>query len=402
MPTPQPDASRVPPDPATLCARPPAATSGATPPLTPSIHLASVYEIDGLDQIDAIFEGRLDGHYYARDGHPNARQLAAKLAAIEAAGAGLICGSGMAAVSAVMFALLEAGSHVALADSLYGRSTVLAARELSRFGVAMNTFDATRPETLRSIARPGITRLALVETISNPLLRVADLDALAAECDDLDISLVVDHTFAPLLCRPLDHGASLVIHSLTKLVGGHSDVTLGAVLGPAEAIASINRVAATVGLTANPFDCWLALRGLATLSVRVERACANAASLAEFLAHHRAVAAVWYPGLPNHPDHDRARLLFGGVYGNMITVNVGTRERADAVICALHGSIPFAPSLGDTATTLSHPATTSHRGQTPEQWKLQGITPGLIRFSIGIEDVADLRCELKHALDAIA
>jgi cystathionine beta-lyase/cystathionine gamma-synthase len=374
---------------------------GATTPLTPSVHLAAVYEVEGLDQIDAIFEGRADGFFYARDGHPNARQLAAKLAALEGADAGLICGSGMAAVSAVMLGLLEAGSHVALADSLYGRSTVLASREMSRFGVTMDTFDATRPETLRAIVRPGVTRLALVETISNPLLRVADLDGLAAECDGLGLALVVDHTFAPLLCRPLDHGASLVVHSLTKLVGGHSDVTLGVVLGPSSLMPTIARVAATVGLTGNPFDCWLALRGLATLAVRVERACANALALADALGRHRAVAAVWYPGLASHPDHDRAKRLLGGSYGNMITIDVGTRVRADQVIQALHGAIPFAPSLGDTATTLSHPATTSHRGQTPEQWAAQGITPGLIRLSIGIEDERDLRRELERALDTI-
>ncbi len=383
------------PDPATICARPPLPNPSKTPPLAPPLQLSSVYEFRGIDQVDAVYEGREPGYIYARDGHPNAAQLAAKVAALEGGEAALVCASGMAAESALMLAMLGQGDRVAIAEGLYGRTTMLAAKELSRFGIGHDLFDQSRPETLRAALTPT-TRLVFVETLSNPLLRMADIAGLAAITRPAGVALAVDHTFAPLLCRPLELGADVVVHSATKSIGGHSDVTLGLLVGSKARIDHLAPIASTFGLTGNPFDSWMALRGAATLALRTERTCATALELARRLEGHPAVARVNYPGLPSHPDHDLARRVLRG-FGAMISFDVGGRSQAGLFIEGLR-HIPYAPSLGDVSTTLSHPTTTSHRSQTPEQWARQGITPGLIRLSVGLEAVEDLWADLDRAL----
>ncbi len=386
------------PDPATTCARGADDVPMRTAPLAPALQLSAVYRIAGLEQVDALYEGHAPGFIYARDGHPNAAQLAAKVAALEGAEAALVCASGMAAESAVFLALLSQGDEIAISEGLYGRSAVLVGRELARFGIGHRTFDATGPETLRAALTPS-TRLVFAETLSNPLVRLADIAGLAEVARAAGARLVIDHTFAPLLCRPLELGAEAVTHSATKLIGGHSDLTLGLLAGGRDLVARASSVASTFGLAGNPFESWLALRGVATLALRSARACANALALAERLAAHPKVRAVHYPGLASHPDHARAARVLSGGFGTIVTIDLGGRAEADAFIRALQ-HIPFAPSLGDAATTLSHPATTSHRNQTPEQWARQGITPGLVRLSIGLEDPDDLAGDLAQALRA--
>lgn len=386
---------------ATACARPAETPPSVTTPVAPPLQLSSVYKVTGLDQIDALYRGEEAGFFYARDAHPNAASLAAKVAALEGAEAALVCASGMAAESAVMLAALGQGDEVALADGVYGRTAVLVGRELSRFGVAHRAFDATRPESLREVLTPR-TRLVFAETLSNPLLRLADVAGLAevVRASGFDARLVIDHTFAPLLCRPLSLGADAVVHSLTKLIGGHSDVTLGLLAGSKALIERASGLASTFGLTGNPFESWLCLRGLSTLSLRSERACATALDLAHRLGGHPRVMAVHYPGLPNHPDHESAAAVLRGGFGTICTIDLGGRDQADALIRGLR-HVPFAPSLGDVATTLSHPATTSHRGESPERWARQGITPGLVRLSIGLEDADDLWDDFRQALDGV-
>ena len=384
------------PNPATTCARPPIANPSKTPPLAPPLQLSSVYEFTGIEQVDAVYQGEQPGFVYARDAHPNAFQLAAKVAAIEAGEAALVCGSGMAAEAALMLGLLGQGDRVALAEGLYGRTTTLVAKELARFGIGHDLFDQSRPATLREALTPT-TRLAFVETLSNPLLRMADIEGLAAIARPAGVILAVDHTFAPLLCRPLAIGADVVVHSATKSIGGHSDVTLGLLVGSKSLIDRLTPIASTFGLTGNPFDSWMALRGIATLAVRTERASANALELARRLEPHPAVVRVHYPGLPSHPDHALAARVFRGTFGAMLSFDLGGRSEAEAFVRNL-GHIPYAPSLGDVSTTLSHPTTTSHRFQTPEQWARQGITPGLIRLSVGIEAVEDLWLDIDGAL----
>jgi cystathionine beta-lyase/cystathionine gamma-synthase len=308
----------------------------------------------------------------------------------------MVCASGMAAEAAAFLACVGQGEAIAISDGLYGRSVALVTRELARFGVEHRTFDPTRPDTLRAVLTPA-TRMVFAETLSNPLVRLAEVAGLAEVAREAGALLVIDHTFAPLLCRPIALGADAVTHSLTKLIGGHSDLTLGLLAGSRRLIDRAATVAATFGLTGNPFESWLALRGIATLALRSARACSTALVLAERLAGHPRARAVHYPGLPQHPDHARAARLLEGGFGTIVTIDLGGRPEADAFIRGLR-HIPFAPSLGDVATTLSHPATTSHRNQTAEQWARQGIGPGLVRLSIGLEDPDDLWDDLARAL----
>ncbi len=384
----------------TVCARPAASAPSTSKPLVPPLDLSIVYTLRSLDHVDAIYNKAEPGYIYARDGHPNATQLAAKIATLEAADAGLVCASGMAAEAALFLAGLGQGEDVALSEGLYGRTVGLITRELARFGVGWTSFDATRPETLKEAINPR-TKMVFVETLSNPLVRLADISALAEIAHSANATLIVDHTFAPILCQPVKLGADAVTHSATKLIGGHSDLTLGLVAGTREVLDRATPVASTFGLTGNPFESWLCLRGMATLGIRSERSCANALALAEKLESQPAIKAVHYPGLASHPDHARAATMLSGGFGTIVTIDVGERSQADAFIRALE-HIPFAPSLGDVATTLSHPATTSHRGQSPEQWARQGITPGLVRLSIGIEDVDDLWADLERGFAALS
>ncbi len=387
------------PDPATTCARPPRPAPSSTPPLNPPLQLSSVYEFADLDRVDAVYQGREPGFIYARDGHPNAAQLAGKVAELEAGEAALVCASGMAAEAALFLAHLGQGDRVALSGGIYGRTTVLVAQELARFGVGHDLYDSTRPETLRAALTPR-TRIAFAETLSNPLLRLADIEGLAAVARPAGVILAVDHTFAPLLCRPLALGADVVVHSGTKSIGGHSDVTLGLLVGSRDLIGRTAPIASTFGLTGNPFDSWMALRGLATLAVRTDRTAATALELARRLEGDRRVERVHYPGLASHPDHALAARILTGGSGAIVSFDVGGRDRVDRLIRAL-GHIPYAPSLGDVSTTLSHPTTTSHRSQSPEQWASQGITPGLIRLSVGLESAEDLWADLDQALGRI-
>ena len=314
----------APPRDSTLCARSAPAPPSASAPLVPSIDVSVVYRIADLDQIDSINEGRLKGFSYARDSHPNAVELAGKIAGIERAEAALVCASGMAAIASTLLALLNQGDHVVLSDGLYGKTTTLVARELLRFGITHDRFDSSRPDSLASLLTSR-TRMIIAETISNPLLRVADLEGICRVAREAGVPVLVDNTFAPLLCKPVEQGATFVMHSVTKLIGGHSDLTCGAVAGPRASIDRIATVASTFGQTGNPFESWLALRGISTLSLRAARASATALELADRLEAHAGVARVYYPGLPSHPDFELARRLLKNGFGAMVTFDVGGR-----------------------------------------------------------------------------
>lgn len=371
---------------------------GRTCPLVPPLYQSSVYTLADLDALDAIYDAGEPGFIYARDAHPNASHLAARLAAIEGGSWAVVCGSGMAAITAILLSHLSAADHVVASNRLYGKSTALLSTELARFGVHASFVDTNDlSEVKKALSAP--TRLLHVETISNPLLRVADIAALAVVAHDHGCRLVVDNTFAtPVLCRPLELGADLVMESLTKMIGGHSDVTLGLVCGKGEIPPEVPRVVSTWGLTSGPFDCWLAERGLATLPLRMQAASANALQLAPWLAAQPGVSRVIYPGLPDHPDHELARRVLGGHFGNLLCFELaGGRDAVNHFLHQARG-VPLSPSLGDTTTTCSHPATTSHRFVSPAEKKRQGITDGLVRLSVGIEEIASIRAELSRGL----
>jgi cystathionine beta-lyase/cystathionine gamma-synthase len=369
---------------------------GPTAPLTPPLYPTAVYVFPDLDAVDAVYTQQQPGFIYARDGHPNAARLADQLTRLEAAAWGVVCGSGMAAVSAAVLPLVAAGDRLVVSDKLYGKTTKLLRQELKRFGVTCTAVDACDLDAVTAACQAGPVRAVFVETLSNPMCRLPDLPALAEISRAAGAKLIVDNTFAtPVLCKPLALGADLVVESLTKLIGGHSDLTLGYVggtdpdHGPAVAAA-----VSTWGLAAPPFDCWLAERGLSTLALRTDTAAANARALADWLAEQPAVRRVVYPGRPDHPDHALAKRLVPG-FGTMLCFELADREAVNRFLRAAPG-VPFSPSLGHVTSTVSHPDTTSHRSDSPADKARQGITPGLVRLSVGCESFRLVRDELSR------
>ena len=378
-----------------LCPRPDRLPPQATSPLSPPIFQSAVYRCESPQQAAELMTGELPGYIYRRDGHPNADLLADKLRELHAAERAIVCASGMAALAAAALSQLSTGDHVVVSNQLYGRNLTLLVQELSRLGVANTVVDTCDARATEAAFQPS-SKMLVVETITNPCLRVPDLALLARLARQRGARLLVDNTFAgPLLCRPLELGADLVLESLTKIINGHSDVILGTLLGKADCWQRVPQVVSTWGLASSPLDCWLTLRGLGTLALRVERSSANALAAAEFLARQPAVEAVHYPGLAAHPDHRLAAAQFGGRYGSMVTFTLPGGTAAAETFIAAAERIPFSPSLGDLSTTLSHPESTSHRGHTPEQRAALGIFGGTIRLSVGIESSG-------YILDALA
>jgi len=376
----------------------PASSSRAVvTPLQPSV----VYASASPDALDDQYMGRAKGYTYAREGHPNADVLAQKIDGMEGATGGFILGSGMAAVTAAMLGCLKAGDHVLGGDQLYGRSMRMMSSELPRLGIETSLADPTDAAAMAAALRPN-TKMILIEVVSNPTLRVADVPAIAALARARGIHLCVDNTFTtPRSFRPFEHGADIVLHSVTKLLAGHSDVTLGWVAAREPEIrAAMLGTSVTLGLTPSPFDCWLAERGLYSFELRYDRAEENAARLADAIAPLPGVKRVLYPMRPDHPDHNRAAHLLSGRGGTMVTFEIeGGRAHTNALVQAA-GNIAFAPTLGDIGTTLSHPATSSHRALTPERRAQLGLGEGVFRVSVGVEPVEILIAEFTEAIAA--
>lgn len=378
---------------------PASASRAVGTPIQPSV----VYASDDPDMLDAQYAGELKGYTYAREGHPNAEALAARIDALEGAEGGLIVGSGMAAVTAALMGVLSAGDHVIGGDQLYGRSLRLMTQDLARFGIATSLADPTDVAAIEAAIRPE-TRMILLEVVSNPTLRVADMPAILALAKARGILVAVDNTFTtPRGYRPFDQGADILIHSVTKMLAGHSDATLGYVAARDPAIRkAIYDFAVTTGLTPSPFDCWLAERGLYSFHLRYDRAEANAAALAEHLATLPGVRRVIYPTRADHPDHNRARAILGSRGGHMLSFEVaGGRAAANALTRAMP-DLAFAPTLGDIGTTLSHPASSSHRAVAPEARQRLGISEGFFRISVGVEDIDLLRHDFAAGVAAAA
>ena len=367
-------------------------------PLQPSV----VYASPDIDTLHAQYEGRATGYTYGREGHPNADVLAQKIDAMEGGEGGIILGSGMAAVSATLMGLLKSGDHIVGGNQLYGRSLRMLTQDLPRFGITTTLADPTDAQAFADAIQPQ-TKLILIEAVSNPTLRVADMEGITKLARARGLILVVDNTFTTPVGYPaFAEGADVVIHSVTKLMAGHSDVTLGYVLArDADQRKAIYDTAVTFGFTPSPYECWLAERGLYTFDLRFDRAQETAGKLADFLATHPAVAQVLYPGRADHPDHARAKTVLNGMWGNMVSFRLhGGEDQANRLVRAAP-QLAFAPTLGDVGTTLSHPASSSHRGLTPEGRADLGITDGFFRVSVGIEPWDVLQADFDQALRAV-
>lgn len=370
----------------------------STRPSTPALFQTTAFDVDGLDQLERIGSGAEHGFLYTRDGNPNHEALAGDVAALEGAETGGVFASGMGAMTAVLLGLLQAGDHVVAARVLYGRTVQMLNHLHDAFGVQVSYVDANDPGAFARAVVPR-TRLAIVETVSNPLMEVADLPAIARHLGQ--VPLLVDSTFAtPCLVRPIEHGAALVFHSGSKYLNGHGDVMLGVVVGRTSLIRKIRAAGALYGVNGNPFESWLASRGLRTLPLRMSRVCETGAKVAEFLAQHPRVSRVFYPGLPGHASHALARKLMPAGFGGMLAFELpGGKTAVRQLFTRLGERIPFSPTLADARTTVSYPAGTSHKFLTAEERQACGIGDGLVRLSIGLEDATQLQSELGSALE---
>lgn len=374
--------------------------STASAPHAEPLTLSSVWSFPNLDSADrAQWEGSSE-FLYRRDAHPNAQSLVKKLVRLHSAQSCVLTAQGMSAIAAAALALLKPGSHVWLSRDLYGKTRSLFTEGLRDWQILSQTFDPTNAEDQARLAT-GTADLVIVETISNPRVRVTDLTQIASITRSIGGRLLVDNTFAShLLVRPLEHGADLCMESLTKIVSGHSDCMAGMICGrDAEVMKKIAAATSLYGMTSSPMDCYLTSRGLATLPLRLHAACANALALARRLSRHDSVAAVDYPGLESHPQHALARQQLSA-FGWMVCVELaGGRDRVVRAIERLAPEIPFCPSLGDVQTTVSHPASTSHRGLSDQQQLELGISETTLRISCGSEPTHWLCEKFSRALD---
>ncbi len=378
--------------------RPP---GGAHPTSTPVVH-ASAFYFDSAEALDRAFDDPSLGPVYTRHGNPTVEAFERAVAALEGGEAAVAFASGQAALHAALLASgVQAQSRLLAARDLYGGTLGLLSRVLAPLGVETDFIDATWLEGVWSAFEEQPAVALLVESVSNPLLKVSDVGALAEAAHQAGAVCIVDNTFAsPYLLRPIQHGADLVVHSATKYLGGHGDVTGGVVVGSADACKRLREVARLAGGILSPAAAWLTLRGLKTLALRYERQCANALALARALAEHPRVARVYYPGLPAHPQHALATRLFGGRgYGGVLSFELADGGRAE-VFAFMDGLrlIKPAPTLGDVSSLVLYPAMASHRSLTPEQRQALGISDRLVRISAGIEDAADLIADVAQAL----
>jgi cystathionine beta-lyase/cystathionine gamma-synthase len=335
--------------------------------------------------------------WYSRYGNnPNHRQAEERIRALEGAEACLVTASGMGAMVSALLSCVGAGDHVLAAEALYGGTRVLLDRELARLGIESSYVDLLTPGW-ESALRPN-TRVLLCETLSNPLLRLTDPALLVSICREVGASLVVDATFTPPCnLRTIDRGADLVVHSATKYYGGHSDLTAGVVCGSASKMEGVRDRAKVFGVAPDPHATWLLERGIKTLAVRMDRHNANGMEISRWCSTRAGIRRAHYPGLESHPDHARARELLKG-FGGMMGIEIeGGGEAATRFVAALRLVKP-APSLGGVDTLVSEPRHTSHVAMSPEERAAQGLADGFLRFSLGIEDSADLIADIDQAL----
>jgi cystathionine beta-lyase/cystathionine gamma-synthase len=367
--------------------------SGGTS-LAPALWASSVWESESLDDAHRRATSVRHGNFYSRYANPTVRSFERAVAELEGAEDSLAFASGMGALASTVLALCSSGSHIVTQRQLYAGSLAFLQGPCQRFGIDVTYVDVTEPGAFAAAVQPGRTMLVLAETPSNPRLELADLDELGSIKGPFT---VVDSTFAtPLGQRPLDHGVDISLHSATKGIAGHNDATLGVISGEAELLGEIWAYSVLHGATPSPFDALNALRGIRTLGVRTRQQNETARSLAVTLADHPAVVAVHYPGLSEHPQHDLATKQLRQ-YGTVLSFEVADRDAAARFLDALQIA-RVATSLGGPETIVCHPATSTHASLTPEEQANTGITAGLLRVSVGLEDGGDIVADFERAL----
>lgn len=371
---------------------------GIGEPLVQPLYQSTVFTFRSVGALDDVYEQRAAGHVYYRMGTPNTAALEASLADLEGGAAAVAASSGMGVLSALLLGLAGTGDHLIADRHAYGGTFTLLTTELPRLGIEVTIVDVDDLEAVAAAFRPN-TRALLLETLTNPTLRVADVPTLVELGHAHGAVVVVDNTFTtPCLIRPLDHGADLVWHSLAKYLGGHSGTMGGIAVGRADLIELVRAKVVHFGASLGAFDAWMVGHGLPTLPLRMRAHSDNALTVARFLSRHPLVQRVLYPGLTSHRDHARAARLFTGGFGGMVTFSLaGGRPSAECFLEALQ-LVAFAPSLADVTTTISYPIVTSHRGLAPDALAAMDIDEGMLRLSVGIEDPEDILADLDQAL----
>jgi methionine-gamma-lyase len=373
------------------------------PSSVPIYQTATFSSADAQELGDVAADPRA-GYAYSRISNPTSTALGAAYAELAGGEAGVALASGMGAIHAALASQLRAGDRVVAPAAIYGSTRTQLVDTFGEFGVTVEFADLTDPAAAAAAIAAAPTRVVYAETIANPTTVVTDHAAIAALAHEAGATYLVDNTFAsPYVCRPLELGADLVIESATKFLSGHSDVIAGVVAGREELIRRVTKVQIDTGATIGPFDAFLVLRGILTLAVRAERHARTAAALAAWLERQDGVQRVLYPGLPSHPQHDvAARQFRPRAFGGMLAVDlVGGRAAGQAVIDTLTLT-ELTASLGSVHTMVVHPPSTSQRQMTEDQLAAAGITPGLLRVSVGLEDLEDLQDDLSAALAAAA
>lgn len=362
------------------------------------IYQTSTFAFKSAQHGADLFAGKEKGFIYTRIGNPTIAALEHKLAALENGVAGYACSSGMGAVSTVYFSLLSSGDHMVSSSAVYGPSRVIMEKQFSRFGVESTYIDTSDLEQVKNAIKPN-TKVLYLETPANPTMSITDIPACVKIAHEKGILVVVDNTFSsPVLQKPLDLGADVVLHSLTKYINGHADIVGGVVIVKTEELyAKMRPAMVLLGFNMDPHQAYMVIRGAKTLSIRVLKAQENAIKIADWLEKHPAIAWVKYPGLKSHPQYELAQKQMSGP-GSMICFELkggfeaGIKLMNSVELCML------AVSLGGVETLIQHPASMTHAGMTPEARKSADITEGLVRFSVGIEDVDDIINDLDQAL----
>jgi cystathionine beta-lyase/cystathionine gamma-synthase len=363
----------------------------ATGAITVPIYQTSTYVQESL--------GKHKGYEYARTQNPTRSAFEKNIAVLEKGFAGFAFSSGMASITAVMM-LLKAGDHVIATDNVYGGTYRLFVRIFSNLGMEFTFTDTSGLENIRKSMKPN-TRMVFVETPTNPLLSLTDLRHTANFCNDMNLLMVVDNTFmSPYFQKPLSLGADIVLHSSTKYLNGHSDGVGGvAVVATQDLAQKLGFIQNAAGAILSPFESWLVLRGIKTLALRMEKHNENAMKIAEYLTRAKKVRKVYYPGLPEHPQHDLAKKQCTG-FGGMISFDVGSPDKAKTLVESVR-IFALAESLGGVESLIGHPVTMTHASVPKENRQKMGLTENLVRLSVGVEDVEDLIGDLSYALDRI-
>lgn len=371
--------------------------------LATPIYQTSTFIFDSAEQGGRRFALEEEGYIYTRLGNPTCSQVEDKLASLENAEAAVAMSSGMGAITSVFWAALSAGDHVVAAKTLYGCTFAYLNHGLSRFGVETTFVDSSDPENVREAMRPN-TKIVYLESPANPNMLISDIEAISKIAHEIEgCMVVVDNTYStPYIQRPLDLGADVVVHSATKYLNGHGDVIAGFAAGSQDFINQVRLVGIKdmTGSVLSPFDAYLINRGMKTLEIRMEKHCANAQKVSEFLESHPAVESIAYPGLKSFPQYELAKKQMT-LPGAMIAFEVKGGLDAGRNLMNTLELCTLAVSLGDTETLIQHPASMTHSPYTPEERALSGISEGLVRLSVGLEDADDIIDDLKQALDKL-